>query len=179
MTRGHDGKASAYFSWLCEHAAIDQRYRRLWIRLHQRSFIWVNSRDENRVQDGLDLRDRFSYGTGIDISDGSIDGPCSVLEMLTALAIRCERDIMDDANSKDRTAVWFDAMIHNLGLDVFDDEHYDGRKIDDIIDRWMGLKYTVNGVGSPFPNAFEESVDQRKIEIWSQLNGYMNRYYIV
>ena len=70
--------------------------------------------DENRAVDGLSLRDEFesSYGE-LDIST---DEPCSMLEMMVALAIRAA-DLMYDSGCPDTPKYYFDVMIGNLGLE--------------------------------------------------------------
>lgn len=45
--------------------------------------------------------------------------PCSVLEMIIALAIRLEEHIMDDPDIGNRTGQWFWDMIVSLGLGFY------------------------------------------------------------
>ena len=132
-----DGIAISYFAWLCERVSVDKRYTRLCIRLHQTPFVVMNEKDGNRVSDGLYLRKKFEDETGFKIDGSVVDGPCTVLELLVALAMRCENDIMRDPDKDDQTHKWFWEMVYNLGLDAFDDERYDGSKIDDILLKWM------------------------------------------
>lgn len=172
-----DGIAISYFAWLCKRVSVDKRYTRLCIRLHQTPFVVMNEKDGNRVSDGLYLRKKFEDETGFKIDGSVVDGPCTVLELLVALAMRCENDIMRDPDKDDQTHKWFWEMVYNLGLDAFDDERYDGSKIDDILLKWMSLKYTKRGLGSPFPLAVGVKTDQRKVEIWYQLQGYLTKNY--
>ena len=62
--------------------------------------------DENRFNDGQDLRYRFGYENniaGYDIDEMSFrKGPCSILEMMVALAIKCEENFMSDPANGNR-----------------------------------------------------------------------------
>ena len=81
-------KYDEYFEWLYEFVcgerfAKEFSFRKLLVYLHSREFTYTLNMDSNRAQDGIDLRERY-YG------DSTIKGPCSVLEMMLALSIRCE-----------------------------------------------------------------------------------------
>ena len=172
-----DGIAISYFAWLCKRVSVEDKYTRMCMRLHQTPFVLMNEKDRNRISDGLYLRTVFENETGFKVDGSMVDGPCTVLELLVALAIRCENDIMGDPDKEDQTDRWFRIMIYNLGLDQFEDERYDGSKIDDILLKWMSLKYSSRGIGSPFPLAVGKKTDQRKVEIWYQLQGYLAKNY--
>ena len=77
--------------------------------------------DINRADDGKHLRYEFaserSYSNYYPIDNR----PCSVLEMLIALAIRINDEIMWNPDYGDKTAAWFWEMIDNLGLGNLDD----------------------------------------------------------
>ena len=99
-------------------------------------------------------------------------GPCSVLEMLIALAIGCENYIMYDPDEGDRTDIWFWGMIENLGLDALDDWAFNYEEFNAIIRRFLDRKYDKDGYGGPFfIENFER--DMRKLELWYQLNYYL------
>lgn len=102
---------NAYFEWLIEHVCGGRynkllRYRRLLLWLHKTEFIYSNPMDSNRVDDAVDFRRRFGY-LGKEHS-------CSVLEMMVALAVRCEEHIMGNQEIGDRTGEWFWEMIYNF-----------------------------------------------------------------
>ena len=93
-----------YFNWMCQ-LVFDGRYskklsyRRLLKVLHKIEFTYSIPMDGNRAEDGIDLRYRFGYENGYSSSmiSAYLDNKtCSVLEMMIALAIRCEEHIMDD-----------------------------------------------------------------------------------
>ena len=115
-----------YFDWLydyvCEGRVSDQiSYRKLFGYLHSTEFTYIIERDSNRAYDGICLRRRFAnhrypsdYYNILDI----LDGPCSVLEMLVALAIRFEEEIMDDPRYGDRIKQWFWSMLKNMNINM-------------------------------------------------------------
>ena len=77
-----------YFGWLCgrvDGAVESENYTELLKRLHQTPFVSIVSYDENRIEDGKDLRWEFKpYYTNQ--QQLWLDQECSVLEMLVSLA---------------------------------------------------------------------------------------------
>lgn len=167
-----------YFDWIYK-TACDKRfpktisYRKLFMRLHSIEFRYYLSKDGGRYDDGLDLRYRFAYRhPEIDDAERYLEGPCSVLEMIFALAIRTEEQIMDNPNMGDRTAQWFWYMITNLGLGSMDDDNYDREYIDMVVDRFMDREYEPNGKGGLF-TIRDCDTDLRDVEIWWQLCWFL------
>ena len=169
--------SNEYFNWLmhvvCESRYSDQiSYRKLLMHLHNTEFIWKLRGDENRAEDGIDLRLRFSDDSGFerDYLSSYLNEPCSVLEMLLALAIRCEETIMDDPNKGNRTGQWFWGMIVNLGLGSMMDNNYDKNYVTNVITTFLNRKYESNGRGG----LFTVRNCKRRIEIWHQLCLYLD-----
>ena len=165
-----------YFEWLVDLVSSNRyskyiSYRKLLMELHSIEFIFSVPNDINRAKDGIYLRYRFSIDRDDDISD-YLDGPCSVLEMMVALAIRCEEDIMDDPRVGNRTGQWFWGMIVNLGLGSMTDENYDKKVVDDILRRFLDRKYAPDGKGGLF--TVDCGKDLRKVEIWYQMCWYLD-----
>ena len=110
--------------------------------------------DANREEDGIDLRYRFITEVGIPKNYQEVyaylDGPCSVLEMMIALAIRCEESIMDDPDIGDRTSEWFWLMMKNLGLDYMSDRKFDRDIAEEKISIFLDRRYKRNGEGGLF-----------------------------
>jgi hypothetical protein len=132
--------------------------------------------DGNRAEDGIDLRYRFGYEQGYDspmIATLLDDRPCSVLEMLIALAIRCEEHIMNDPDIGNRTGQWFWNMIINLGLGFMDDTKFDENYVKDVISRFLYRKYKRNGEGGLFTVEHCKN-DLRTVEIWYQMCWYLD-----
>jgi hypothetical protein len=64
-------------------------------------------------------------------------------------------------------------MIKNLGLDQFDDQiPYDWEDVDEALSALIYRTYDRDGTGGLFPLTHPEE-DQRKVEIWYQLNAYL------
>ena len=176
MTYG-DCINNEYFEYLYE--LIDAKrfskrvsYRKLLMHLHDIEFTWSVPFDDNRADDGIQLRRRFALmRDDMSVLD-YILGPCSVLEMMVALAVRCET-IMDDTRYGDRTGQWFWGMIHNLGLSPMIDSRFDRDFTDDIIARFLNREYEPDGTGGLFTVRHCER-DLRTVEIWRQLSWYLD-----
>lgn len=169
-----------YFEWMCglicgNRYAEAVSYRKLLAYLHSIEFTYSIPRDKNRAEDGLDLRYRFTYETNIKHAEDYIHGPCSVLEMMVALAIRCEENIMDDPSYGNRTGQWFWGMIVNLGLGFMTDSRFDEKFVDDVIFRFLNREYEPNGKGGLF-TVRNCKYDLRTVEIWYQMCWYLDTF---
>lgn len=167
-----------YFEWLynivCENRYSEgYSYRELLSYLHSVEFTYTIRKDADRAEDGVYLRYRFAYDTGCACADGYIDGPCSVLEMILALAIRCEEQIMDDARYGDRTGQWFWKMMGNLGLGAMIDERFDEQYVEDVIARFLNREYERDGRGGLF-TVKNCDYDLRYVEIWVIMCWYLD-----
>lgn len=170
----------SYFDWMTHLVSDDtdicrSQYSKLFKRLHETEFVYILPMDSNRKSDGEDLRYRFAYekersyaeiGSLLDIR------PASVLEVMVALAIRCEESIMDDPKYGNRSAQWFWEMVVTLGLGNMDDDHYDETYVDMVLYRFMNRQYEPDGRGGLF---HIEGQDLRGVEIWTQMNWYLDR----
>ena len=170
-----------YFEWIkdlvCSNRVPDYiSYQKLLVCLHNIEFRYSVWMDENRASDGVDLRYTFAINSGYgDTYEDVLDilaGPCSVLEMITALAVRME-NVMDDALMGDRTRQWFWRMIVNLGLGDMTDDRFDKSYVEDVIERFLDREYEPNGKGGLFIIR-NSDVDLRDIEIWHQACRYLN-----
>ena len=96
-----------------------------------------------------------------------------MLEMMIALAIRCEEDIMNDSSIGDRTKQWFWGMVVSLGLGPMHDAYYDRDFVTDVLDKFVKGLYEPDGRGGLFtiPGCRE---DLRNVEIWYQLCWYLD-----
>lgn len=144
-------------------------YQKLLSELYRAKFKYFVGNDVNRASDGERLRIIFEDETKLWCNNYYA---CSVLEMLGALALRWENDIMYDPDEGDRTSVWFWEMICNMGLDALDDWHFDQDEFDEIIEKLNSHTYDKDGFGGPFYIA-GTNIDMRKTELWYQLNYYI------
>ena len=171
-----------YFEWMYQLVCDDlpyskkQSYRKLLFRLHDIEFDYSIPMDGNRAEDGINLRYRFGDEQSIHqamIASYLDDKPCSVLEMLIALAIRCEEHIMDDPDVGNRTGQWFGGMIDNLGLGSMYDENFDRDYVDEKIGIFLNRDYERNGKGGLF-TVKHCKYDLRTVEIWYQMCWYLD-----
>lgn len=170
-----------YFEWMYQ-LVCDERYlkkigyRKLLMYLHHIDFTYTMPMDGNRAEDGIDLRYRFGAENAYEDSmiASFIDTrPCSVLEMLIALSIRCEEHIMDDPDIGNRIGQWFWGMIVNLNLGSMTDEKFDESYIDRAISIFLNRQYKRNGEGGLFTVEHCKR-DLRSVEIWYQMCWYLD-----
>lgn len=172
----------SYFDWMyhlvCEDRYTKKTYRKLLMHLHSTPFTWTIEGDKNRLHDGVNLRWRFerqyrSVFEGRDVADILGDPEeCSVLEMMIALAIRCENQIMADPDAGDRTGQWFWEMIVNLNLGREDDRFYNPEYVDGVLQTFLRRTYKRDGAGGLF-RVKGFLGDMRTIEIWYQMCHYL------
>lgn len=173
-----------YFQWLYDWVCDgrfhqDISYKKLLMHLHSTEFTYIIQKDQNRAEDGINMRYRFAKTAGLNEPVGFImdclDGPCSVFEMMLALANRCEEDYMDDPAFGDRTVQWFWGMIANLNLGSMIDARYDKRYVDEVLYNFLHRKYERDGRGGLFRiRGCRE--DMRKVEIWHQMCYYLDTF---
>lgn len=171
-----------YFEWICNlicdrgHSKLS--YKKLLLYLYDKQFNYIIEMDGNRAADGEDLRYRFGYICGYNdnyISSELDNKPCSVLEMMVALALRCEEHIMEDTNYGDRTSKWFWGMIDSLGLSDMYNDRFNLSYANVIMNRFMNRNYDRNGRGGLFTVKNPEH-DMRSTEIWYQMCMYLNTF---
>lgn len=170
-----------YFDWLCGIVGYNVTYQKLLYLLFSINFIPNIARDENRAGDGINLRYRFACERNYsysEVSDAIDNRDCSLLEMMIALALRCEENIMYDQDYGDRTGQWFWDMVDNLGLSSFDDYHWDEYYAKEICNDFNNANYSPDGKGGLFyiPGCDK---DLRSIEIWYQMCWYLNAKYLI
>lgn len=178
-----------YQAWLMQVVKMN-RHKKLFGILYSTEFTWVHPFDENRAADGVYLRYRFTQDEfsednrrhhGHTFQSSMEDIPCSVLEMLIALAINIEDSIMYDPKHGDRTPEWFWMMLENLDLARYDDRFMSSlskseyisvyNAIRSILTAFMDRDYGYDGKGGLFPLR-RPRMDQREEEIWYQANVY-------
>lgn len=176
MTR--DSLINEYFEWmyqLVHHNRYSRKasYRKLLSRLYSIDFTYTIDMDNNRASDGINLRYRFGYECDhpdYEIAAFLDDRPCSVLEMMLALAIRCEESITCD---QEKVGKWFWSMLRSLGLDSMNDDSFDRDYVDEVIDIFLNREYSYDGKGGLF-TIENPKRDLRTVEIWYQMSWYLN-----
>lgn len=170
-----------YLDWMYDKVCNDRyskknTYRLLFEYLYEKVFYYIIPMDGNRAEDGVDLR--YEFGREFNYPEAMIatyldNRPCSVLEMMIALAIRCENNIMEDDDYGNRVGQWFWEMIVSLGLGHMNDDNFDFVFVDNTIDRFLERKYERNGEGSLF-KVEDQAKDMRTIEIWYQMHAHLS-----
>ena len=176
-----DEIANEYFTWLHDLVCggrFSERisYQKMLMTLHNTEFIFLIPKDRNRANDGISLRYKFVNNRGyVDRAEviRYLDGPCSVLEMMVALAYRCEQTIMDDPILGDRTGEWFWGMVTNLGLGSMYDANFDKHYTHEVVSTFLNREYEFDGRGGLFtvPNCDR---DLRDVEIWHQMCWFLD-----
>ena len=166
-----------YFNWMYDMVFIKRApsYVRLLRYLNSQEFTYNIRLDGNRADDGLYLRYRFkqeNHLRAVDV-DRCLTGKCSVLEMMVALCLRIEEDIMDDPVKGNRIHKWFHVMLKSLGLLDMDDAYFDERYADKVITRFLNREYEPNGAGGLF-RIKDCPYDLRSVEIWYQMCWYFD-----
>lgn len=168
-----------YSKWLIRQVR-GRRYTILLRLLHDTEFQWTLMPDEHRESDGRNLRRVFAEEMGCDISNSDLNYPASFLEVVISLARAMDDCILnrpDDYPTGPWT--WFWEMMENCGLAAFDNDtarEFPGGTlktvVNDICMRVMLRLYGRDGEGGlfPIPNSPK---DQRKIELWYQMNEYI------
>jgi hypothetical protein len=166
-----------YFTWLTDRVDFDfgrnngRTYIGLMEQLHNKEFVWIVPNDDNRLEDADNLRHQFLDETGITNPGDLLRGvpPLSVLEVLLALSMRCA------FNGGGTPPNWAWRLIENLDLHNMADPISPRKfsKIDDILEGLIWRNYEYDGVGGFFPLTHPND-DQREVEIWYQMNAYLD-----
>lgn len=159
-----------YYDWLIKKIDIPNHktYLDLFERMHNLEFIWTVPNDENRIQDGLDLRSEF-----LDIRGGGTLhlGGATILEVLVALS----RKVAFIASGNHHSRQWAWTLLKNLGLQRYSDPLTPEKinRVDHILHDLVWRAYHADGRGGFFPLRNADT-DQTKVEIWDQLNAYVS-----
>jgi len=170
----------SYFSWICqlmdtkEHKS--SHYRKLLRYLFDYQFDYILPMDGNRSGDGIELRYRYGYEVEISYAEVAYyldHRPCSVLEMMAALSLRCEEHILADLNEGVHAGRLFWKMIESLGLIDQTDDTFDVVYTDKVLETFTNREYEPTGEGGlvTLPDCKE---DLRQVEIWCQMMWYLN-----
>ena len=166
-----------YFKWMCKKiGGQNESYQKLLHYLNDTEFTYIVKMDRNRYEDGKEMRYRFGYECRIPdeaIDDYIYDLPCSVLEMMLALALRLEDHIMTNSEYGNRTKIWFWDMIFSLGLAKMTDPFFDAAKVKKSVDRFLAREYAENGRGGLF-TIHSDAHNMKTAEIWYQAMWYLS-----
>lgn len=163
----------AYLIWLYSQVAStrsrspNKTHWKLVRVLLSTKFVWLIPNDDNRVEDGLLLRDEFLTEQNLQDDGYWRTQACSVLEVLVALSRRCNFE------AQRSVSWWFWLMLENLNLHHDNDSEYTSdEEVKDKIDTFIWRTYQLDGQGGLFP-LDRPAEDQRRVELWYQLNAYL------
>lgn len=164
---------SLYFNWLVAkvsdpHARTpSQTHWKLLRELQNTEFVWTVARDDNRAEDGVGLRVEFLRVSNLEADPEWLDIGCSVFEMIYALS---RRAAFEDGR---KPFEWFWEIMTNLGLaDWTDATSFRPDDVGEVLYRLVWRTYESDGSGGMFP-LVDLHLDQRKVEIWYQLEAYL------
>ena len=163
-----------YFEWLYSQVADLEAedpsltYFKLLKKLFTKEAVWIVPNDDNRLEDGKDLRFEFIREKHVGASNREwADLGCSVLELMMGLSRKLEFEAGGEPH------YWFWKMIENLKLRIYsDDRPFPEQLVDDILDMMLWRTYKKNGRGGLFPLRRTQK-DQTKIELWYQAAEYV------
>lgn len=165
-----------YLEWLYSQVADVTRrspsrtYWSLFRLLYSKEFIWTIPNDDNRVADGKALRHEFLEDVHTwHVDRNWMDLGCSMLEMLIALS----RRLGDLTDVEPRECFWHFMSV--LGLSHYsDNRQIPHDEVNEILDIVIWRRYRNDGEGGLFPLKHLPRQDQRDVEIWYQLNTWLN-----
>lgn len=162
-----------YLTWLYSQVAevksrkSSKTYWKLLRHLYCTEFAWFVPNDDNRAEDGRELRLEWSSVEGVDLTESWLRLGCSFLEMLIGLSRRLE------FQTEKPCVHWFWHLIDNIGLLGYHDRStFSQEDIDDRTSAVIWRTYDHNGNGGLFPLR-STSHDQRHVEIWYQFCEYL------
>lgn len=176
-----------YFEWLCDkvvkHTPCDRSYLLLLKDLRHIPFMTILELDSNREEDGKNYREEYALyeAHSLNALRAIEDDDCSVLEVLVSIAERIGFELTTTEVGEDNDiSQYFWRMIRNLGLDIFDDENYAENggfsAVLEIVATWLDRTYSPDGTGGLFPLRHPD-YDQRDVEIWYQMQAYLEENY--
>ena len=167
-----------YFVWLYRLVArLDTQdpeltYWRLLKLLYEKQFAWFVPRDDNRIEDGKELRLTFLRQEGLQKHQAEVNWVeigCSFLELMIAMSGRLRFELDPDSS----LAYWFwEVLTENIGLRQYNDAaEFEPCDVDEVLNRVMFRQYEPSGSGGFFPLQHPDQ-DQRGVELWYQLSAY-------
>ena len=175
-----------------------ENHRKLCVELFKNRFFITRSapkRDIDREKDGLELRKGWPCETHnldniiwdeypvYDLDYGLYTIPCTIFEMIIGISKRMSEQLMDE-DGEDKTAQYFWEIIGNLGLDCWDDDNFGWetglapKNIGKICEILCKRQYNPDGTGGGmFPMPGVLGINQKKMEIWYQMQEYINWKY--
>lgn len=164
-----------YFRWLYSQVLPLQTRkssRTFWNLLRQlftKEFVWFVPNDDNRLEDGRDLRHEFLQSDdSLPRDEDWLNLGCSMLEMLIALGRRLAFQMEGEPR------FWFWTLLENVDLHELNDRDYKNseEEVNEVLERIIWRNYNEDGHGGLFPLKHPDR-DQREVELWYQMSAYI------
>ena len=145
-------------------------YQMLLIQLQNIPFRAIREMDKNQIRRGDEFRERLANKYYIRYN---FCVPVSVLEVLLALADGFSTVLYVPGDQQfEGMCDIFGLFLENLNLLSYDDDNFNCKKVDDIINKWMNLEYNRDGtkgniVCKPGFNKLKD------LDIWMQLHAVL------
>lgn len=171
--RNKEALKEEYLRWLepqlkDEHATRTKTYWDLANLMFETEFTWSVPMDDNRLVDAMDLRVEFARLFRASPNRLRSLGPPSFLEVLIVLS----RKMAFTAGGSAPGWAW--QLLNNIELlrmsDPLSRAKYN--RAQEIMHVVISRTYAPDGTGGFFPLAWPDD-DQTKIELWYQLNAYV------
>lgn len=163
-------------NWEYKHHCLNS-YNMLTHMLWVKPFAWTVPNDDNRIEDGKELRYLFITDPKLRITfpehlvEDFRAQPCSTLEVIVALSRRLA------FAAQGEPGWWAWKLLSNLHLDKMKDPVSRRKQIqvDDILETLIWRTYNWDGEGGFFPIAHPRD-DMKKVEIWYQMSAYLEEF---
>ena len=179
-------EGKGYFRWLQEKSGLEGPLSSM---LADTEFISKDGLDDVLMTKAKEeVRRKYAEDVCEDSEDcetayKSIRGSCCLFEVVFCLADSLN-EMFEDCDAFDGPAHFFGILMHNAGLDIFDEEDLDMRpesvriawekRIRIILER----EYDEYGNGGlfPCPKGGIQIGDQRKKSLWQQMNDWVDQH---
>lgn len=158
--------APRYLRWLGDQLIPPEgkkEYNELLGLLQSKEFVWFVPNDDNRLEDGLELRREYFHDPNPFPEFG-----CTTLELIVGLS----RRLAFQVGGTEQKRAW--ELIKNLELHKMSDPltRKDISQVDEVLECVIWRNYQWDGCGGFFPLAWAQE-DQRQVEIWYQMMAYI------
>ena len=177
-----------YLQWLMNQCQLTSEgpegYSRLCRIMQSVCFLSLIEFDENRSEEGKDLRYEWAEDTGGDISslnESLSPYTCTMLELILILARRMDYEMMD-SQYEAGVGKWVMELLGNAGLATFRNDYceaeqeYSENRIRCVLNDIICRRYMRDGEGGFFPLQ-RSPKDQRTTELLTQMNYYLAENY--
>lgn len=169
-----------YLRWLIARVKGTTNYSKVLAMMHDTRFEYVIPQDRYRESDGRNLRRMYADERGFEITDEDLSYPASLLEVMVSLSDTMSMNVLYDEDNPDALPyLYFGEMMENCGLANYTNSYLENLSkaqarefVDGICKKVMYRRYSRNGEGGLFPIPGCRK-DQRKIELWYQMNEYI------